>query len=39
MGTFVSLDGCHQLVAVVFVGVNPRLALSGFFLQRCGVSS
>jgi hypothetical protein len=35
----VSLDRCHQLVAVILVGVNPRLGLSGFFLQRCRVSS
>ena len=38
-GYLVSLDRYHQLVAIVFVGVNPRLGFSGFFLQRCRVSS
>lgn len=28
----VSLDRHHQLVAIGFVGVNPRLSLTGFFL-------
>lgn len=35
----VSLDRYHHLVAVVLIGVNPGLGLSGFFLQRCGISS
>ena len=32
-GCFVRLDRSHQLVAIFFVGVNPRLSFSGFFLQ------
>src|SRR6266567_4376205 len=37
--TSLVLTASHQLVAVVLIGVNPGLGLSGFFLQRCGVSS